>query len=170
MTEWQGQTGVNGRHEKGEQITPHLLLTGRHRQTHYGFWWGWCVGHTPTHCCVDLFPRNESFMVEGNINLFDWMPVSIVLEGKCQNHTSRYSHDKASAEKLSLIYFTISSPWLLAPVPAYTDWIHSIAHSIPIPYLLRVEDTQRTWSPILRGSHLGGRGGKQTKDQCPVPW
>lgn len=60
---------------------------------------------------------------EGNINLFDWMLVSIVLEGKYQNRTSRHSDDKASAEKFSLLYFSLSSPQLLA---ALVPCIHQL--------------------------------------------
>lgn len=51
---------------------------------------------------------------EGNINLFDWMLVSIVLEGKYQNRTSRQKDDKDQLK---------SFPWFTLAFLHHNSWL-----------------------------------------------
>lgn len=81
---------------------------------------------------------------EGNINLFDWMPVSIVLDRKCQNCTSKQSHDKASAEQLPFIYLSVSSPLLLITLHTPTGFTRSFIPYVPnIFHALRIHNEPR---------------------------
>ena len=81
---------VSGSHEKGKLNTSHLLQQediGKHMVVSGGVdVWG-THPHTAVWTCCSH--KVSLSWWEGNINLFDWMPVSIVLWEKCQNGTRK---------------------------------------------------------------------------------
>lgn len=101
------------------------------RQTHGGFWSGWCMGIYP-HTAVWTCCSHEMSLSwwEGNINLFTDACQHCSWGGECQKGTSKCASDKASAENCFSIQLSISSPlppfWPWASIQYIVLFIHSV--------------------------------------------